>query len=43
MPQDACTTLADCDFTTINRILVIFVQPQLVVLHVKDHFLHFAV
>ena len=44
-PQDVCTALDACDpnyFPAINIIFVIFVQPQLVVLHVKDHFRHFA-
>ena len=44
-PQDVCTALASCDpndFPAINRILVIFVQSQVVVLHVKDNFLHFV-
>ena len=44
-PQDVCTALAACDpnyFPVINRIFVIFVQPQLVVLRVKDYFLHFV-
>ena len=43
-PQDVCTALAAYGpnyFPAINRILVIFVQPQLVVVRMKDHFLHY--